>query len=214
MLCSQFALLFGLMPTPHLSAWLSPWVYLHRLPDVNLWAVAVGAVTIFSPWLAKKWAFFRCVPPLVVAMFTGAFVSWALDLIIGPDVVRLDRIGYLNLQWHTGVFPEFEVSELYVIKQLVLSAIGIAIVGGLQSVIILQSIKPNCSSTDLRRELLAQSGSNLTAGYCGGFACSGSFNRTSAHIQAGAQTRFSACCRSCFLRGSRYSRRRCWHKFR
>ena len=50
-----------------------------------------------------------------------------------------------------------------------------------------------------RRELLAQGAANLCAAVTGGFAGSGSFNRTAAHVKAGAATPLAAVVSSVLL---------------
>lgn len=198
MLSCQIAPAMGLLNSRAFPPWLSGWVYAQRWEEASPWALLVTFVTILA---AQLWA--RLVKgkasPLVVAMVAGMLAGWALDLGLGFDAAGLERIGYLHLRLDGVQWPDFQTDELYVIKQLALSAIGIALVGSLQSIIILQSTCPGAGPHECRRELLAQAASNLAASGSGGFACSGSFNRTAAHIEAGAVTRKAAILSSLIL---------------
>jgi SulP family sulfate permease len=191
MLSCQVAPAMGLLASRETPSWLAPLVYAQRWAETNPWALGVTVAAIAAgklfERLRKPW-----MPSLVAAMLAGALAGWLLDLAVGMQVTQLDRIGHLHLQLDVIQWPSFRADELYVLKQLALSAIGIALVGSLQSIIILQSTSPGADHRACRRELLAQAGSNLSASVCGGFACSGSFNRTAAHIDAGAATRVAA----------------------
>ncbi|HEX6704630.1 MAG TPA: SulP family inorganic anion transporter [Albitalea sp.] len=198
MLACQIGPAMGLLASRETPSFLTPWVYAQRWADANPWAIVVTLAAIVTGLaferVRKPW-----MPSLVAAMLAGALAGWAMDLWVGMDVVHLERIGHLHLALDVIQWPSFPTDELYVLKQLALSAISIALVASLQSVIILQSTKPGADHRDCRRELLAQAGSNLSASVCGGFACSGSFNRTAAHIDAGAITRAAAVMSSLIL---------------
>lgn len=198
MLSCQIAPALGLLNSRAFPSWEAGWVYAQRWADVNPWALVVTAVTILAAQLSGR-LFRTRVSPLVVAMLFGMLVGWALDLGVGAEATGLERIGHLHLQFELLQWPGFHADELYVIKQLALSAVGIALVGSLQSIIILQATYPGADHRDCRRELLAQAASNLTASVSGGFACSGSFNRTAAHVEAGAVTRKAAVLSSLIL---------------
>ncbi|MDM0077515.1 SulP family inorganic anion transporter [Variovorax sp. J2P1-59] len=198
MLGSQIAPAMGLLSAPDLPTWALPWVYLQRWSDANPWALLVTLTSFVAGGLFARLRA-RWMPSLVAAMLFGAIAGGVLDLFVGAEAIRLERVGHLQLEWDVFHWPRFDADELYILKQLVLSAVGIAIVGSLQSVIILRSVAPDADHRACRRELLAQACSNLSASVSSGFACSGSFNRTSAHIEAGAVTRSAAVLSSLFL---------------
>lgn len=191
MLSRQMPPAMGLLASHQTPSWLVPVIYLQRIAEANPWALGVAATAIVAGKLFERLGM-PWMPSLVAAMLFGALAGWVLDLSVGMQTTHLDRIGYLHLQFQAIEWPSFRADELYVLKQLAVNAIGIALVASLQSLIILQSTKPGADHRDCRRELLAQAGSNLSASLCGGFACSGSFNRTAAHIDAGAVTRMAA----------------------
>jgi SulP family sulfate permease len=74
------------------------------------------------------------------------------------------------------------------------------VVGGLQTVMISRAVcEDDPRLGNPRREVFAQGMANLSAAFTGGFAGSGSFNRTAAHVKAGAQTRLAGVMSSVFL---------------
>lgn len=198
MLACQVGPMLGLLNARQLPSWVVPWVFAHRWDEVNPWAVGVAASALVAGKVAERWRR-PWMPSLVAALLAGTLTGWALDLTQGMTVTQLDRIGFLHLHWAVFQWPSFSADEFYILKQLALSAVSIALVGSLQSVILLQSTRQQAGARDCRRELLAQAGSNLSASVCGGFACSGSFNRTAAHVEAGAQTRTAAILSAVFL---------------
>lgn len=198
MFSCQMAPALGLLASRETPSWYAPFVYAQRWAAVNPWAVAVAVVAIAAGLLFERWRK-PWMPSLVAAMIAGALAGWGLDLALGLEATGLDRVGHLHMQLDIFTWPAFRADEFYVLKQLALSAVAIALVGALQSVIILQSTKPGADARDCRRELLAQAGCNLAASVCSGFACSGSFNRTAAHIDAGATTRAAAVLSSLFV---------------
>ncbi len=198
MLSCQIGPAMGLLASRDTPSWLGPVVYAQRWAEANPWALGVTITAIVGGLLFERWRK-SWIPSLVAAMLFGGLAGLGLDLTLGLDATRLDRVGHLHLHLDIIQWPSFKADELYVLKQLALSAVTIALVGALQSVIILQSTQPGADAGDCRRELLAQAGSNLSASVCGGFACSGSFNRTAAHIDAGAVTRKAAVISSVLL---------------
>jgi sulfate permease, SulP family len=198
MLTCQIAPTMGMLGSRDFPPFLVPVMSGLRWQDANPWALGVTVVSIAAGLvferLRKPW-----MPSLVAALLFGALAGWMLDLTVGMAVTKLDRLGHLHLELEVFQWPRFHADELYVLKQLAVSAVGIALVGSLQSVIILQSNHPGADHRQCRRELFAQAGSNLTASLCGGFACSGSFNRTASHIEAGAATRVAAVLSSLIL---------------
>lgn len=200
MLTCQIAPALGLMSSPNLPSWLAPWVFAERWHEVNPWAVLVTGVTIATgqlfAWLRKPW-----MPGLIAALLAGAASGWVLDLCVGMSAVHLDRLGHLQLEFPAPVLPIAHIDDFYAWKQLAASAIGIAVVASLQSVLILRSLAVDAGHRVCRRELLAQAAANLCASVFSGFACSGSFNRTASHVDAGAVTRAAVIMSSLILLG-------------
>jgi SulP family sulfate permease len=85
------------------------------------------------------------------------------------------------------------VSEFFIVKQLIVGAMSLAFVGLLQSVLIARSIGTiSGEKVDIDREAASQGIANIVASVLSAMPVSGSFNRSQAHFDAGAKTRWAA----------------------
>jgi len=191
-LVTQLPVVLGVLTVPGEAPWLSLWYAFAGLPQGNPYSIAVAVVSITAALLAKRIRLFRGVL-LVVALLSGSIAAMAFDSLLGIDAVNLDRVGHLALRLFPVSFPEISWEQFYVLKQLAQSALAIAIIGALQTVIIARSIASAEGETaDPNRELLAQGLANTIASVTSGFAGSGSFNRSAAHVSAGASSPLAA----------------------
>ena len=187
-LITQLPVICGVLAVPGQAPWVSLWHAAATLPRLNPYAVAVSILSISAAVvLARRRRWRRTM--LLVALVAGTATAFTLDCWLGADTTDLERVGYLSLSVLPLSVPKFSWDQFYVLKQLLQSAIAIAMIGALQTVIIARSI----SSLDERkanpnRELVAQGLANIVASFTSGFAGSGSFNRSAAHVQAGART--------------------------
>lgn len=201
MITSQLAPAAGLLPVLDAPPWHSAWYAVLGWDTMNPYALAVAVSAVVAGHMVGrlKWG---GLPPLVAAMLGGTAVAALVDLLAGPAVAGIERIGRLQVHLLTWTVPSCNWDEWYVLKQLVYSAIAISVVGGLQTVVISRAIsgpRAGASAGNPRRELLAQGAANISASLTGGFAGSGSFNRTAAHVAAGAQTPAAAVLSSVLL---------------
>jgi SulP family sulfate permease len=190
LITSQASALLGVIDVPGEAAWVSVW----RLPEVlaqaNGCALAVAVSTLAAGLLAPRLPGLRRVPTLVVALLAGCLCCAVLDALWGAAWVDLERIGFMTLQLLPLSQPHLDWQELYLLKQLLLSAAGIAFVGVLQTLIIIQGTRaegePAADSPD--REIAAQGLGNIVNAFTSAFPGSGSFNRSASHAAAGART--------------------------
>ena len=195
MIATQIAPATGQMAVPDAAPWRVAYHALLNWPAMNPYAALVAAVTVLAGWLAPRHA-------LVAACVVGAVSAWVLGVLAGPAVVDLERVGNLRLLAGGTALPAIDWDAWYVLKQLAQGAVAIAVVGGLQTVAIARALQRDHGDVfSPRRELLAQGAANVAAALAGGFAGSGSFNRTAAHVKAGARTRAAALLASVFLWG-------------
>lgn len=188
MLLTQLAPATGLLSVAGCAPWLCAWTSLGSWHAVNPYSAAVALASVVAGRVAARWPL-RGLPPLVAAMLGGTLVAALLDLLFGAAATNIDRIGQLHVALLPWSLPRLGTDEWYVLKQLVHSALAISVVGGLQTVVISRAIAGTAPvHNNPRRELLAQGAANLAASITGGFAGSGSFNRTAAHVKAGAET--------------------------
>lgn len=185
MIASQLAPATGLLAARDAAPWLSAWYAALSWNSVNPYAVGVAAAAAAAGLVAGR-VKVRRVQPLIAAIVVGSIVAWLLDVLVGANAANLDRVGQLRVALFSWTWPKLNWDEWYIFKQLAHNALAISVVGGLQTVVIARSIAEHSNA---RRELLAQGAANISAALTGGFAGSGSFNRTAAHVAAGAQTR-------------------------
>ncbi len=198
---TQLPIVFGMLTVPGEAPWVSLWYAIAGLPRLNVCAAAVALISILAAVAMRQMRVFRGVL-LVVALVSGTLLALALDGLLGSDTTNLDRVGYMALSLLPFSMPNFSWDQFYVLKQLLQSAIAIALIGALQTVIIARSISsPNDEKSDPSRELVAQGLGNAVASLTSGFAGSGSFNRSAAHVQAGARTPWAAVLSSVILFG-------------
>lgn len=158
----------------------------HDVSRANPYAVAVGVVTVATGLFMRP--FLRRYA-LVIAVFAGTFFSVIINYLFGPATTEIELLGQLSLSLLPLSAPSFNLESMYVIKELVTSALAIAFLGLMQTVVISRSIANKTGQhIDNNQEIVGQGLSNLVAPFLSSFAGSGSFNRSAAHYQAGART--------------------------
>jgi SulP family sulfate permease len=191
-LITQLPVAFGVLTVPGEAPWVSLWHAAAGATHLNPSALAVAIVAVSAGIAVRRVRALRGTS-LVVALLSGAIAGQLLEYLFGADAVNLDQIGHLGLALFPVSVPQFSWDQFYVLKQLAQSAIAIAMIGTLQTVIIARSISGRDGETaNPNRELFAQGLANTVAAFTSGFAGSGSFNRSAAHVSAGAHTRFAA----------------------
>lgn len=192
-IASQLSTVLGVLGVPGEAPWLAIWYAVGALDRINPYALIVAAGSVAAgTWCARsRWK--TWVPPLVASLAGGTILAWLLDFVLGSATVDLERVGRLSLVALPLSMPALAMDELYIVKQLLQSALAIALIGCLQTVIIARSLAERMGDpVDSQRELLAQGAANLVAAFTSGFAGSGSFNRSEAHLAGGARTPLAA----------------------
>lgn len=188
-LATQVPVALALLPVPGEAPWLALWYAAANFDRANHISIVV-ALTALIVGTASAQLRLRGLSPLVAALISGTAMAFGLEIAIGREACALERIGQLQLTFLPLSSPTVDWDQLYVVKQLLQSAVAIAIVGGLQTAIIAQSITPDGSSPpEPARDLFAQGVANVVASTTSGFTGSGSFNRSAAHVAAGASSR-------------------------
>lgn len=196
---SQLPAMLGVLAVPGEAPWLYLWHAAAALPRTNWLALGVGVASVAAGLLFGRLKA-QWLSPLIAALLTGTFIAFGIDFFFGSGSMPLERVGHLSLQMLPLSLPTLQWEEFYIFKQLLVSAIAIAFMSTLQTVIIARwistldraAIRPN-------RELFAQGAANLVSSFTGAFAGSGSFNRSAAHVNAGAETRAAAVMSAIFL---------------
>ncbi|KQP41133.1 SulP family inorganic anion transporter [Pseudorhodoferax sp. Leaf274] len=129
---------------------------------------------------------------LVIGLVAATLACAVLDGLFGAAAVGVERLGYVEVGWPRLSVPSWNLDDWYTWQQLLNWAVAIAVVGGLQTAVIQRSLHGAARGWGSARDLLAQGLGNIVAAFSGGFAGSASFNRTSAHVEAGACTAAAA----------------------
>jgi len=188
----QSTVVMGVLSIPGEAPWLTLWHAAAAFDRLNPCAVLAALVSVAAGVTVGRYRT-RFLTPLVAALAAGTLCALLLDLALGSDAVNLERLGHLSISLLPLSLPAFAADELYVLKQLLVSAVAIAVIGALQTVIIARSIAGlDGQPANPGRELVAQGAANVAAALTSGFAGSGSFNRSAAHVSAGAKTPLAA----------------------
>jgi SulP family sulfate permease len=162
----------------------------HDIPRANGYAVAIGSVTVATGLVMRRyWRRYA----LVIAVIAGTAFSVVMNLLLGPANTNVELLGHLSLSLLPFSAPSFNLESMYVLKELLTSALAIAFLGLMQTVVISRSIAMKSSQhIDTNQEIIGQGLSNIIAPFVSSFANSGSFNRSAAHYEAGALTPMAA----------------------
>ncbi|MBB5785033.1 SulP family inorganic anion transporter [Nonomuraea jabiensis] len=146
--------------------------------------VAVGllTITVLALWtrLPKR---VKVVPAPLVALLVGAVTAW----VFGWDVTRVD-LSHTVTEW---AFPVLPHGDWHLIVGAVLL---VALLAGCESLLCCVAVDGMHGGrrADLDQELTGQGVANMVTGALGGLPVAGVIVRSTANVQAGARTRWSA----------------------
>ncbi len=153
----------------------------------------------------KKYFFFKFVPGALIVVITGVLVNegfkkfYALFALEGEELVQLpvadSAAGFIT----HFTLPDFTALGNYNVYMV---AITIAIIASLESLLSIEAadkLDPYKRSTPTNRELKAQGLGNIVSGLIGGLPLTAVIVRSSANINAGGKTKFSAIFHGLFL---------------
>jgi sulfate permease, SulP family len=154
-----------------------------QIRDVNPWVSAVGVFTLLAGILARK--YLRRVPYMITATLAGSAFAAALDWVAGhPTGIRM--VGALPSQLPPLTIPDLSFDTLAKTAPTALAntilaltlAIGVGRSIGLKT----------GQRIDSNQEFIGQGISNVAGSFFSAFPSAGSFNRSGANYEAGAQT--------------------------
>jgi SulP family sulfate permease len=158
------------------------------LDETNLYATAVGLVTMFSGILVRR--FLPKLPYMIVAMLAGSLVAVALDYIFGSKNTMIRTVGALQ-----GILPPLSVPDLSLsaISSLLFSALIITLLGLTEAVSISRAIAVRSEQhIDANQEFIGQGLANIVGSFFSSYPVSGSFNRSGLNYTSGAKTPLAA----------------------
>lgn len=166
-----------------------------HLMDIKPWVLVVGAVTLVTGILAKR--YLSKLPYMIVAMVIGSSVAAFINLRYGADTTGIKTVGALIASFPPLSLPDFSLTA---IKQTLFPATIIAILALTEAVAIARSVATKSDQRiDSNQEFIGQGLSNIAGSFFSGYAASGSFNRSGVNYASGARTPLAAAMSAVFL---------------
>lgn len=164
---------------------------LFSFSEFHLGSGVISVISISTLLLWEKLAsagkkFFKLVPGPLVAVISSVVLNQLFDLVPKNALVELPT-ALFSLP-HVPPLSKLNFSTL----QLALTIALVASLESLLSIDAAEKIDPAKRRTNKNRELLAQGLGNFLSGILGGLPLTAVIVRTSANVQAGAQSKFSA----------------------
>ena len=166
-----------------------------HLADVQPWVMVVGAITLVSGILAKR--YLRKLPYMIVAMVVGGVVAAILNAEYGAGQTGIRTVGALVASFPPLSLPDFSLTA---IQHTLFPATIIAILALTEAVAIARSVAAKSDQRiDSNQEFIGQGLSNIAGSFFSGYAASGSFNRSGVNYASGARTPLAAAMSAVFL---------------
>ena len=166
-----------------------------HLMDIQPWVMVVGAVTLLSGIIAKR--YLSKLPYMIVAMVVGSVVAAMLNFEFGVEQTGIRTVGALVASFPPLSLPDFSLTA---IKQALFPALIIAILALTEAVAIARSVAIKSDQRiDSNQEFVGQGLSNIVGSFFSGYASSGSFNRSGVNYASGAKTPLAAAMSAIFL---------------
>lgn len=163
--------------------------------------IGIVSLVLIITWdniLLRKLPSLRLVPSALVAVFLSVALSVVFKYFVPALAIEQEHLvnlpvisgaeGFLN----TFTFPDF---SQFANPQIYVVAITIGIVASLETLLSVEAVDkldPHKRITPTNRELKAQGAGNIISGLLGGLPMTAVIVRSSANLNAGAQTRVSA----------------------
>lgn len=190
---SQIPVTLGLISVSGESALSVSIIGAARWAEANPWSLTIASLTLAVTMLFRKVPSLKGFPSLVAGLAAGFLAGAMIDMFIGSGEWNIDRVGAVHIRLLPLSLPWIDLSEFFIVKQLMLGAMALAFVGLLQSVVIAKSVAQLTGERiEIDREAASQGIANIVASLLSAMPISGSFNRSQAHFDAGARTRWAA----------------------
>jgi SulP family sulfate permease len=169
--------------------------FIEQIGNINPWVTLVGAVTLASGILAKR--YINKLPYMIVAMVIGSMVAWLLNLEIGVQTTMIKTVGALPAQLPPFSPPDFSYATIH---KVLFPALVVTMLALTEAVSISRSIAVKSEQRiDGNQEFIGQGLSNLVGSFFSSYASCGSFNRSGVNYAAGAKTPMATVYASVFL---------------
>lgn len=185
----QFKHFFGL-PIPRGSAFYEIiQFFVTHLSDINWYVTTVGAATLISGYVFKKWI--KKIPYMIASMLIGSLVGVMINKIYGgSDITGITTVGALTAAIPPLSMPDFSLETLQILAPAVLA---ITLLSLTEAVAIARSIAVKSGQKlDGNQEFIGQGLSNIVGSFFSAYVATGSFNRSGVNFEAGAKTPIAA----------------------
>jgi sulfate permease, SulP family len=127
---------------------------------------------------------------LLVGLMAGWLCAEVADLLTGAANTGIERLGTIPLGSHFFSWPTIDLTDTTRLVAAIRDGFAVAVVGALQTAVMARilSFRTN-SAMYINRDIAAQALMNLLAAFNSAYAGATSFNRTLAHLEAGATGR-------------------------
>ncbi|GAB1231986.1 SulP family inorganic anion transporter [Ferrigenium sp. UT5] len=169
--------------------------FVEQFGNINPWVTLVGAVTLASGILAKR--YIPKLPYMIVAMVVGSVVAWLVNLQIGLDTTQIKTVGALPAHLPPLSLPDFSYETIH---KVLFPALIVTMLALTEAVSISRAIAVKSEQRiDGNQEFIGQGLSNLVGSFFSSYASCGSFNRSGVNYAAGAKTPLATVYASIFL---------------
>jgi sulfate permease, SulP family len=169
--------------------------FIEQIGNINPWVTLVGAVTLASGILAKR--YIPKLPFMIVAMVIGSVVAWLLNQEVGVETTLIKTVGALPSHLPPFSLPDFSYATIH---KVLFPALVVTMLALIEAVSISRSIAVKSEQRiDGNQEFIGQGLSNLVGSFFSSYASCGSFNRSGVNYAAGAKTPMATVYASGFL---------------
>ncbi len=159
-------------------------VILEAMHNTHWLTFFFAVISIGMLWGIKKYN--PRLPSVLIAVVVCTLLSWVMGFAGKGGAI----VGAIPAGLPAMTLPTFEWDAM---KQLISSAIIIALIGFMEAISIAKAMAARTRQRiDANQELVGQGISNIVSGLFGGYAVSGSFSRSAVNIDSGAVTGFSS----------------------
>ena len=158
------------------------WMHVHPL------VMLVAIITLLTGVIAQRGN--PKIPAMIIALFAGSLSAVLFNQLLGQETTGIEMIGALPRQLPPLSMPSF---SLAVFRDLAPLALAMTLFALTEAVSIARSISIRSGQAlDGNQEFIGQGLSNIFGSFFSSYVATGSFNRSGANYDAGAQTPLSA----------------------
>jgi SulP family sulfate permease len=163
--------------------------------DINPYVVGVGVFTLVAGVLLRRYV--KKIPFMITATIAGSLFAAALNYVVGPDVTKIPMVGELPSSLPPLSMPHLTLDSIAKAGPVALACM---ILGMTLAVSVSKSLAIKTDDhVDGNQEFIGQGLANVVGSFFSAFPSSGSFNRSGANLEAGAQTPLATVYSSAFL---------------